>query len=308
MTNQINAVLKTFAGLAALLLLGLLFNSVLGQFRNSSKATSATQTTISSSQKSIRLVVFVSTQEGNSEIYVMNADGSDTRNITNNTAYDGNPVWSPDGSKIAFESDRNGNLDIFVMNADGNGLTQLTHDPANDILGASPHTQDFGREVPDVWCPDGSHILFSNDRSGKWNLYVMNPDGSSATQLTLANDPSVGWMHWSPDGKQVAYSLGTANGWGQIIAVDIGTTNRREIATGDPAMGDNVWQTVDLIGWSQDEQYIYYEYQTGSGTWYILQAAANGTNTSREIASGYAFVQGLYVSGFLRIKAPHKLT
>ncbi len=298
MTNRINLGLRTLAGLIALVVLGILISSVFRLLRNSSVVANTTQTVVSSS-KSNWLIAFVSTQDGNSEIYMMNADGSDAMDITNNRAYDGNPVWSPDGSKIAFESDRDGNLDIFVMNADGSGLTQLTRDPANDILGASPRAQDFGVKVPDIWSPDGSHILFSNDRSGKWIPYVMNVDGSGATQLTQANDPPMGGIRWSPDGKQVAYSLGAANGWGQIIAVNIDGTNRREIATGDPAKGDNVWQTVDLIGWSQDEQFIYYEYQTGSGTWYILKVAANGTNSSQEIASGYALVQGLYVSGWL---------
>ncbi len=293
MTNRIKLGLRTLAGVTALVIVGILIISVLRQLRNSSNATNAAQTLIPSSQESNRLIAFVSTQEGNSEIYVMNADGSGARNISNNPAYDGNPFWSPDGSKIAFESDRNGSLDVFVMNANGSGLTQLTHDPANDILGASPRAQASGVVVPDVWSPDGSHILFSNDQGGKWTLYVMNADGSDATQLLQAGDSQVGGILWSPDGRQVAYTLDDASGRGKIVVINIDGTHRRTIATADPAKGDNGWLSVGLIAWSQDERSISYEYTTQNGTWYILKANVNNANTSQEITSGYALVQGL---------------
>ncbi len=62
----------------------------------------------------------------NSEILVMNADGSRQRNLTRNPAPDGDPVWSPDGRKILFVSKRDGYGEIYVMNADGSGQRNLT--------------------------------------------------------------------------------------------------------------------------------------------------------------------------------------
>ena len=73
------------------------------------------------------LIAFTSERNGNAEIYVMNADGSDPQRLTHDPAYDGWPSWSPDGSQIAFSSSRNGKPDIYVMDADGSNPRQLTH-------------------------------------------------------------------------------------------------------------------------------------------------------------------------------------
>ena len=62
----------------------------------------------------------------------MNADGSGQTNVTNNSAFDQDPSWSPDGTKIAFTSGRDGNGDIYVMNADGSNQTRLTDAPRTD--------------------------------------------------------------------------------------------------------------------------------------------------------------------------------
>jgi TolB protein len=73
-------------------------------------------------------MAFVSDRDGNAEIYVMNADGSAQRRLTRDPASDADPVWSPDGQKIAFvngagQLERSG---VYVMNADGSGQRRLT--------------------------------------------------------------------------------------------------------------------------------------------------------------------------------------
>ena len=300
MSKRINLGLRIFTGFTTLLGLGIVFSLVIGQLKNrsaknptvGSTATALSTTTVLSLSE--RLIAFVSEQNGNAEIYVMRTDGSNFADITNDPAYDGNPVWSPDGTKIVFESDRNGNRDIFVMNPDGSGLSQLTNERANDILGAVPTQQFFGVKAQDVWSPDSRHILFSNDSTGQWTLSVMNADGNDETQLIQANDPPAQEALWSPSGKQVAYTSQNGNGRMQIIAINIDGANRRVIATGNSA-----WNSGKIIGWSQDELFIYYEFETADGYWYIVKTATDGAITTQTIANGYAQADGRFMAGWL---------
>ena len=90
--------------------------------------TTAPETTV----PKITKIAFVSNRDGNQEIYVMNSDGSGVVRLTNNSAEDGGPVWSPDDSRIAFNSYRDGNWEIYVINSDGTGQVNLTNNKADD--------------------------------------------------------------------------------------------------------------------------------------------------------------------------------
>ena len=92
--------------------------------------------------------------------------------LSDGTAGDSDPAWSPDGNRIAFKSDRGGNTDIYVMHADGTDITRLT----NTATGA--------REP--AWSPDGSRIAFTS-LGGNYDIYVMNADGTGVTRVT--DDP-----------------------------------------------------------------------------------------------------------------------
>ena len=126
-------------------------------------------------------IAFESSREGNAEVYVMNADGDEQHNVSNDPgAADLNPAWSPDAGRIAFTSDAEGSNDIYVMEADGSDRVNVTRDPANDRNAA--------------WSPDGTLIAFASDRSGRLQLYATRDDGSRLTRLT--DDPA---SHTTPD-------------------------------------------------------------------------------------------------------------
>jgi hypothetical protein len=77
-------------------------------------------------------IVFSSHKQGNNDIYVMGADGSNVVKLTTSPAHDMHPAWAFDGKKILFSSDRDGNPEIYVMEADGSNQINLTHNPAVD--------------------------------------------------------------------------------------------------------------------------------------------------------------------------------
>ena len=85
------------------------------------------------------LIAFQSTRDATApadnadfEVYVMNADGSSPRRLTNNSAFDGRPSWSRGGGELVFDSRRDGNEEVYVMNRDGSGQTNVTHSSAED--------------------------------------------------------------------------------------------------------------------------------------------------------------------------------
>ncbi len=140
-------------------------------------------------------IAFVSKRDGNWEIYVMNADGSDQRNVTNNPSFDSHPSWAEDGSRIVFFSDRDGDREIYAMDPDGSNVIQLTDNAGIDHMPALS--------------PDGSRIAFVSDRDDRSNLWVMNADGSEPRNLT-PKQVNTRWPSWSPDGRLIAYEHNSA--------------------------------------------------------------------------------------------------
>lgn len=142
-------------------------------------------------------IVFETWRTGNPEVFVMDSDGSNPRNLTNHLGQDTNPTLSPDRSMVAFVSDRDGNEEIYVTEVkEGSSLRRLTNNTAND------------RDP--TWSPDGARIAFASLRDGNWEIYVMDADGGNPQNVTFTPNEGELQPTWSPDGKSVAFIRGSA--------------------------------------------------------------------------------------------------
>jgi dipeptidyl aminopeptidase/acylaminoacyl peptidase len=121
----------------------------------------------------------------------MNVDGSNVRRLTNDSASDLFPHWSPDGEWIVFSTNRDVDFEVYKMDKNGGQLMRITNDPAVD---SNP-----------AWSPDGTRIAFISRRDGFANLFVMNTDGGDVTQLTFYKS-IVEVPSWSPDSRMIVFS------------------------------------------------------------------------------------------------------
>ncbi len=158
-------------------------------------------------------IAFVSDRDGDAEIFSMDENGNNLRQLTYNTVGDRHPSWSPDGTQIAFTRDGHGAYpDIYVMNADGSDQRPLVTHHASDMWPA--------------WSLQGDEwIAFQTNRNGNWDIYLVRSDGTDLHQLTThsANDEMPAW---SADGCRVFFQSERGR-VAQIYSIDI--------AAGEPA-------------------------------------------------------------------------
>ncbi len=160
-------------------------------------------------------VVFTSERDGNPEIYVVQADGSNPRRLTDHPSADTHPTWSPSGARIAFVSERDGNPEIYTMDAAGGDLRRLTDDPSADTYPA--------------WSPSGAHIAFVSERDGNPEIYVMRADGSELQRLT--DNPATDTAPvWSADGNTIAF-VSDRDGVQALYFMDADGANVRQVLT-----------------------------------------------------------------------------
>ncbi|KYK28012.1 MAG: hypothetical protein AYK19_06040 [Theionarchaea archaeon DG-70-1] len=151
----------------------------------------------------------------NLDVFVMNADGSSVKKLTDDVATDCDPKFSPDGTQIAFTSLRDGYANIYVMNADGSHIQQITFEKAMDYMGS--------------WSPDGEKIAFTSGRSGNYDIYIMNADGSHIQQVTTYPGED-GWPVFSPDGQKILF-VSDRNGSYDLYTMNVDGTDIQQLTT-----------------------------------------------------------------------------
>jgi TolB protein len=168
-----------------------------------------------------RLIAFAGDRDGDansgSHIYVMDADGSDIRELTSGSGYDSDPSFSPDGRRIAFDrSSGSGRSQIFVVEADGSGLHALTDGSTSD---SEPAYTPNGRRI--VYVSNGD----SDARTDHSDIFAMGPDGANQRVLIDGirneSEPDV-----SPTGRQIAFVSNRDHGPNVFVARSNGTRVR----------------------------------------------------------------------------------
>jgi TolB protein len=165
-------------------------------------------------------------QDGNAEVYSLDARGGSPRRLTNHRAIDTSPAWSPTGREIAFTSDRSGTPQVYVMDAVGGNVRRLTYDvdytdspawsPKGDRIafvtrvgggfdiwtcradgsGGAPMVTGGNNENP-RWSADGRHLVFASNRDGRYGLWVSDLDGAVPRKLDTGGRRALS-PAWSP--------------------------------------------------------------------------------------------------------------
>ena len=205
------------------------------------------------------LVAFVSDRGGDPEIFLLDPSGGAVEQLTDNEAWDTDPAWSPDATRLAISSNRDGDDDIYVLDATGTGsATNLTDG------GATRDTQ------PD-WSPSGKKIVFVRDG----DVYVVPVAGGVPQRLVRGHDPA-----WSPDGSTIAFVRS-----GDILLMD-----------SDGSGVHTILQDADPFGldWSPDGGSIAFAANglsdDGAFHIYVMDASGMGAHavTDDEIAEDFS--------------------
>ncbi len=162
-------------------------------------------------------IAYCQSEGPNTDIWVMNSDGSNARRLTKDPSIDVSPTWSPDGTKIAFVSDRAGTPQIYIMNADGSSVRRVTF-------------QGNYNQEP-TWSPRGDSIAFTaRDERKVFDLFWVTPDKGVISRITQDQGRTNEEPSYAPNGRLMVFRT-DRNGFGQLVISDA-KGNRQSVILG----------------------------------------------------------------------------
>lgn len=220
-------------------------------------------------------IVFLSNRTGFWEVYIMNSDGSNQTQLTNDKLSGPfSAKLSSDGKKIAYISDQpnHTNLEIWIMNSDGTNKEQLTSSDSIDEDWVS-------------WSPDNQKLAFHSHEqtNNSYHIWTINVSGGGRKQITTDNKKQCFNPDWSPDGKKILYSGKDQNGNTNLFTINIDGTNDTQI-TNDNMVGSGVW--------SPDGTKILYLSKTNPAGFYVINpdgTEKNKLNTIQNSEIGFSY-------------------
>ena len=240
-------------------------------------------------------IIFGTYRGGNRELYLMNPDGSEQVNITNNRADDISGTWSPTGEQILFASDRDrsaGSWDLYLMDANGENVR-----PVFEKSAARRHPK---------WSPDAKHIAYTRIVGGADYLYIATSDGKNEQRLAIGGSPA-----WSPDGGEIAFVVRVAPERLNIYIFNIRTRKQKHFFPPDDisTAREPVWfPGGDKIAFMwhqkrpQDNGEIYTLNRDGTGIQELVREPGVGAATPVWSPSGDTLV---YRGRLKRIRQTH---
>jgi TolB protein len=233
-------------------------------------------------------VAFISEVAGKKEVHLMDIDGANVRQLTNDKSLSLGPKFSPDGNLIAYSTYKGGYPDIWIIDLaaksrrpvatfpgtnqspafspNGTTLAAILSKDGNTELytlsigGGAPFrlTRTSGTEATPSWSPDGSTIAFISDDRGSPQLLTIPAAGGSPSRINTASSYTTE-PDWSPDGKKIAYSVRVAGG-NQIAFTTLATGEQKVLTSSG---------TNETPSWTRNSRHLVY---ARGGALYLLDS------------------------------------
>jgi Tol biopolymer transport system component len=242
-------------------------------------------------------IAFVSDRDGDFEVYVSDPDGDGLAQLTDDSAPEVEPSFSPDGGLVAFVRREGGHGDLFYTDAGGDpgAEKRLTHGRADDVNPA--------------WSPRGDRVAFASNRSGKYDIWTIDLS-RRATRLTRTRTLAEFDPAWSPDGRQLAFTRRNARGNYDIYVMTADGRQERRLTRSQAEDAEPVWspdgRSIAFVTDRDGNYEIYVMNANGTGQTNFSKSRANfdispswqsGASASRRAVAGAVAHSGGIVCG-----------